>query len=99
MIVKYIILSVLAPLATSVSATPTRIFVATNPEMASGFKDLAECQKSIGVSPGVAKATDAGRQGTAFNRAHGNTSRCEIINGEALVVVYPAELADPQPKD
>jgi hypothetical protein len=65
-------------------------FVATNAERASGFGSLAECEKAL-VAPD-------GSRGSQFNRAAGNTSRCELVSGEAVVVVYPKGLAQaPRP--
>ena len=57
------------------------LFVATNAEKASGFSSLAECEKALIGAGGV--------RGSRFNHAAGNTSRCELVSGEALVVVYP----------
>ena len=76
-----ILLSQLPPLE-SVARPP--LFVATSAERASGFSSLAECeQASIGPD---------GVPGTRFNRAAGNVSRCEMVSGEAVVVVYPKGL-------
>lgn len=68
------------------NAQGAAIFVATSAEKASGFKSLAECEQAIGKS-GDAGHADA--RGTVFNRNAGNTTRCEIVAGEPLVVVYP----------
>lgn len=63
---------------------PRPFFVATSPERASGFSSLAECDRALTGRDGVL--------GTQFNRAAGNTSRCELVFGEAVVVVYPKGL-------
>ena len=64
--------------------------VATNAEQASGFVDLADCQKAIGGGPVKAGSNErAAQAGSAFNRAAGNLTRCELVKGEILVVVYP----------
>ena len=60
------------------------VFVATSAEKASGFASLAECERAIGGS-GDARQP----RGTAFNRNAGNTTRCEMVAGEPVVVVYP----------
>ena len=75
----------LALTAVSAPGTAQRpaIFVATSAEKASGFASLAECERAIG------DARRAGPRGTAFNRNAGNTTRCEMVEGEPLVVVYP----------
>lgn len=65
---------------------------ATNAEKATGFRDLAECQSALeatrrtrdGSNPAAPRPT-----GSLFNRAQGNMSRCEMVQGEALIVVYP----------
>ena len=80
-------------LPVSVSANAPSIFVATNAEKASGFRDLADCQKSLeGPDQASRKAVadkQDGRRGSLFNRTQENTSRCEMVHGEALIVVYP----------
>ncbi len=90
---RFMIFAALASIATSVSAQGPNVFVATNPERASGFKDLADCQRNIAATrqrdAKVRKGKHHGGQGSIFNRTHGNITRCEMIEGEALVVVYP----------
>ena len=77
-----ILLSQLPP---SDEVAPLPLFVATSAERASGFSSLAECEEALIGPDGV--------PGTRFNRAAGNTSRCEMVSGEAVVVVYPKGLA------
>ena len=83
----------LAMLSNGALAQKPNVVVATNPEMASGFRSLAECELSLGPPGQLQGAPLAGApntlRGTAFNRAAGNTSRCEVIQGEHMVVVYP----------
>ena len=80
------------------SAHAPRLFTATNPEEASGFKDLADCEKALtGLTEGTRKAhaAEQGMQrGSLFNRTRGNLSRCEMHDGEPLIVVYPPELGE-----
>ncbi len=89
----FMILALLASVATSVSAQGPAVFVATTAERASGFKDLADCQRNIAATPQrdakVQSGKHDGGHGSVFNRAHGNVTRCEMVEGEAMVVVYP----------
>ncbi|MDQ3078903.1 MAG: hypothetical protein M3R03_02765 [Pseudomonadota bacterium] len=82
-----ILLSQLPP-SPDVSRLP--LFVATSAERDSGFSNLAECEKVLFGPDGV--------PGTRFNRAAGNTSRCELVSGEAVVVVYPKGLGKAPPR-
>ena len=75
------------------NADDLAIFVATSAEKASGFETLAECEVALGAS-GTDQGNSldgqgAGFRGSLFNRNAGNTSRCEVVDGEALIVVYP----------
>ena len=83
----------LASIATSGSAQGPSVVVATNAERASGFKDLADCQRNVAATrqrdAKVRSGKHDGGKGSVFNRTHGNLTRCEVIEGEALVVVYP----------
>ncbi len=85
--------AMLASVATSVSAQGPTVFVATAAERTSGFKDLADCQRTIAATPQrdakVQSGKHDGGHGSVFNRTQGNITRCEMIEGEALVVVYP----------
>jgi hypothetical protein len=93
----------LAALSVPAIAKPSKVFVATVPESAAGFKTLAECQAAL---RGPAKpdrptfAKGRNRQaGTLFNRSHGNFSRCEMIEGEPMIAVYarsPRQGASPK---
>lgn len=60
------------------------IFVLTNAEKASGFATLGECERALGPAKRPSEA-----RGSLFNRNAGNISRCEIVHGEPMVVVYP----------
>ena len=70
-------------------ATDPGPVVATNPERETGYTDLGECRKALEATakPGLAGAS--GTTGSLFNQAQGNVSRCELVQGEVLVVVYP----------
>ncbi len=90
------IASALAILPMPAIAGPT-IFVATLGETANGFKDLAECEIALRASTknGQALANQSHpvassvARGSLFNRTHGNASRCETVQGEPVIVVYP----------
>jgi hypothetical protein len=62
-------------------------------ENASGFKNLGDCEQTLdGPSRHSAKKIGnkrGTRRGSMFNRAAGNMSRCEMIEGEPLIVVIP----------
>ncbi len=58
--------------------------VVTSAELADGFKNRGECEAALGGGRGKAQLL-----GSAFNRAHGNISRCEKVDGEYHLVVYP----------
>ena len=73
-------LSTLPPPAT---ASAPAVFVLTSAEKASGFQSLAECEQALGT------AGKQGLRGSRFNRTAGNVSRCEVVDGEPLIVVYP----------
>jgi len=72
-----ILLAVMLPVAPLLAAP----IQATLGERSSGFSDLAECRAALGG--------DQAPRGSVFNRAHGNISRCEMIEGEARIVVIP----------
>ncbi len=84
---------VFASITSSVCAQNPAVMVATNPERASGFKGLTDCQKNIAATRERDAMVRNGKpntgQGTVFNRTHGNITRCEMVEGEAMVVVYP----------
>lgn len=77
----------LLSLPVSALAAHPVIFEATSADKASGFRSMAECESALGRS-----VTYRGRavRGSMFNRAKGNISRCELIAGELMIVVYPA---------
>ena len=83
------------------SADEPAIFVATNAEKASGFETLADCELALGdAGPdqgGALNSDGAGPPGSRFNRNAGNISRCEIVDGEPLIVVYPKGHEDQRP--
>jgi len=70
---------------------------ATSAETADGFADFRECQAALNRSADAA-ATGAAAipggsataSGSIVNRALGNISRCTKVDGEYLIVVYPA---------
>jgi hypothetical protein len=65
--------------------------VATNPERASAFSDLAQCNDALGRAETREALNGKPRilRGSLFNRAAGNTSHCEMVDGEPMIVVYP----------
>jgi hypothetical protein len=66
------------------------VFVAVNAEKASGFKSLGECEAALGRDKQDRRADKkSGPRGSVFNRKAGNRTRCEMVEGEPLVVVYP----------
>ena len=74
------------------TALPAGVFVAILAEKASGFKTLAECEQAIALAPKVEQERLVrleSNRGSLFNRAAGNTTRCEIVDGEPLIVVVP----------
>lgn len=80
-------LAALAGGAAQAVATPVPApLVAINAEKATGFRDLAECRKAIGAES--RQETSSRFVGTLVNRAYGNRTRCEMVGGEPLVVVY-----------
>ena len=84
------LVSIAVPAAAA--APPTVIFQATSADRATGFRSMAECEAALGRSIATRAREAAGRQelrGTAFNRRAGNITRCEMIEGEPVVVVYP----------
>ncbi len=71
------------------------VFVAILSETAGGFRSLAECEAVL-RGPGKGALVGSPRQlapgaqaGSLFNRTHGNLSRCEMVEGEPSIVVYP----------
>jgi len=61
----------------------------TNPESDVGFTDRGNCEAALA---GMAKAANTGPHlsGSIHNRALGAISRCTKVDGEYLIVVYPA---------
>jgi hypothetical protein len=54
---------------------------------------MAECLETLNRT-GAVRRSHANTKpnegpGSVFNRAHGNVSRCEVVQGEVLIVVYP----------
>lgn len=80
-------------LSVPVAATDPTVFVAVSAEKASGFETLAECEEALGGPDeqlGNARADQqTSPRGSRFNRTAGNISRCEVVEGEPLIVVYP----------
>jgi len=75
----------------ALAASPA-IFQATNAENASGFRTVSECEAALGRPAkhrGKAVIGASDLRGSLFNRAAGNVSRCELVAGELLIVVYP----------
>ena len=73
------------------SARPA-IFQATSSEKASGFRSMVECETALGGLTRQRGKSDIERNavhGSLFNRQAGNLSRCEMIDGEPQIVVYP----------
>ncbi len=82
----------LASLPLPAMALPAGITVATLGEKASAFETLAECEEALGPLDSQGRtplAAQDGLRGSQFNRAAGNTSRCEIVDGEPLIIVTP----------
>ena len=71
-------------LSAPVAAKEPAVFVMTSAEKASGYKTLAECEAALGEAD-----QRTGLRGSRFNRDAGNMSRCEMVEGEPLIVVYP----------
>ncbi len=71
------------------------VFVAILSETADGFDNLTECEAVLrgarkGALVGSPRQLAPGAQaGSLFNRTHGNLSRCEMVQGEPSIVVYP----------
>jgi hypothetical protein len=83
----------LAVLPLPAIAQPAGPVSAVLAEKASGFKNLAECEKILGRPDSRRQKTLGNKRsvlrGSLFNRAAGNISRCEMIDGEPLIVVIP----------
>jgi len=83
----------LAALPLPALAHPAGVFEATLPETEAGLRTLADCETAIAplvelrAKPRGAKHSAV--RGSRFNRAAGNTTRCEMIDGEPLIVVIP----------
>jgi len=81
--------------ALATAALPAGISVATLAERATPFATLAECEESLAPaltrSPKALAARHDVRRGSLFNRTAGNISRCEIIDGEPQIVVFPKQ--------
>ena len=90
---KTILTLVLAMLPLPSFAHPPRIAVATLSETASGFKNLAECERTLRGSDDPKTRSETadrnGQLGSLFNRRAGATSVCQIVQGEPQIVVYP----------
>jgi len=81
-------------------AQPGGVIILTNPELADGFMSRRACEQALG-DPGNDPRSDQGkattarlensleRSGSAFNRSRGNMSRCELVDGEYLILVIP----------
>jgi len=82
-----------ALMALPVLAAPVPvIFEATSADKASGFRSMAECEAALGLPAEHRGKADVGKnasRGSSFNRAAGNISRCEIIEGQPVLIVYP----------
>lgn len=68
------------------------VFEATSADKASGFRSMAECEAALGLPAEHRGKADVGKnasRGSSFNRAAGNISRCEIIEGQPVLIVYP----------
>ena len=80
-------------LSVPAAARPPGVFVAILAEHASGFSSLADCERTIARQPrpghGQRIGKDKTARGSLFNRAAGNITRCEMVNGEPLIVVIP----------
>lgn len=89
---KFTVAILLAALTAPAAASAQEPVSATNPESAAGYRDLADCERSLeaaGKTQGSAGAQrEKSPRGTLFNRTRGNISRCEMVHGEPLVVVY-----------
>ena len=70
------------------NAERPRAVVAVNAEKASGFASLAECEQALGPRTKTARSGRSGR-GNLLNRAQGNRSKCLVVDGEPLIVVFP----------
>ena len=84
----------LVSLAVPATAAGPVIFQATNADRVTGFRTMADCEVALGrpvPTHARASADRSALRGTAFNRRAGNLSRCEMVNGEPLIVVYPAD--------
>lgn len=72
------------------------VFAAVLAEKATGFTSLAECERAIArkptLTPQQRRARLRSTRGALFNRLAGNTTRCELVNGEPLTVVVPRGL-------
>lgn len=96
-------LGAIALILGTAQAPPARpvIFEATSADRATGFRTLAECEAALGPAVAIRVRATTGKRlvrGTAFNRRAGNVSRCEIVGGEPLIVVYPTGLASRSPR-
>ena len=72
------------------------VFAATLGEKATGFRTLAECEEAIRrpirVERGARRVKHLSARGSQFNRVAGNVTRCEMVDGEPLIVVIPRGL-------
>ena len=83
----------LAALPLPAIAHPPGIFEATLAKKDAGFKTLAECEKAIGHPAKLQQKSHVAKtdnmRGSLFNRTAGNITRCEMVDGEPLIVVTP----------
>ncbi len=90
---NFIVAFALTTLPVAAVANDPDIFLATSAEKASGHNTLAECEEALrGTDDPQGEAlvdNENGPRGSRFNRNAGNTSRCETVEGEPLIVVYP----------
>jgi len=94
---KFLIAVAALALAQPAFAQGDRAISLTNAETAAGFASFRECEAVLTGSAQAASAGsasgsvgDAIASGSIVNRAGGHVSRCEQVEGEYLIVVYPA---------
>ena len=92
---KYLIAAAAAVLAHPALAQRSGAISVINAESADGFADFRECEAVLkGRAKAAAAADRAGRSatpaGSVINRARGHISRCAKLDGEILIIVYPA---------
>ena len=90
---KVLVAFALISLPFPVLAARPVIFQATSADKAPGFRSMGECEAALGPPARHRGKADVDRgavRGTLFNRTAGNLSRCEMIAGEPVIVVYPS---------